>query len=121
MRRRLGILPSAMPPLPRFLAYLAAGLVALGVALLALRDGFVVPLITGQLGDFVLVDHFWTPLINWMGLGLFVFAAGTLGSAAWARHRDASWDAVTPRVLGGCLVALAVFGALVGVLAALAS
>jgi len=105
----------------RFLGLLAIALAAFAAAILGLRDTVLVPLITGDFGYMVL-DGFWTPLFNWLALGL-VFASPAIGGAAmWAAHRQLTWEQIptVPVVGGGCLLVV-VFGVVVGAIGALAA
>jgi len=103
----------------RFLGLLAIVLVALAAVILGLRDTVLVPLITGDFGYSVL-DGFWTPLFNWLALGLIIASPGIGGAAMWAAHRQLTWEQVplVPVVGGGCLLVV-VFGIAIGTIGAL--
>ena len=58
--------PPSRPVLPSVLVFVAAALTIGALALLAARDRLVVPVLSGNLdevGDIIL-DHFWTPVVN---------------------------------------------------------
>ena len=75
---------SRWSPAQRRLWVAGAALAALALTLLVGRDGFVVPLVAGNLqdiGDFWVFDGFWTPAVN-AAAGLA--GAVSVGLGAWA-------------------------------------
>ena len=111
---------SASPHRP--LALVAAGMLAFAAILVGLRDSFLVPLLTGQLGYWMVVDHFWTPAVNWLAVGSMGggIVCGALAALTWRQARVGGKG--LPRLaLVGFFGGLALVGAVVGVLAALGS
>ena len=103
----------------------AAGLLASSVVLQSLRDSFLVPLLTGNPGYRLVIDGFWTPIVNWTSFAMLLAAliAGLVAGAAWHRGQAEGARARLPlpaawiTIFIGIMVCL---GVVVGIGAALA-
>lgn len=73
----------------RPLALVAGGMLAFAAILVGLRDSFLVPLLTGQLGYSMVLDHFWTPAVNWLAVGSMGggIVCGALAALTWRQAR----------------------------------
>lgn len=110
------------PSLHRPLALVAVGMLAFAAILVGLRDSFLVPLLTGQLGYWMVVDHFWTPAVNWLAVGSMGggIVCGALAALMWRQARGGR-EGLPPWALVGFFGGLALGGVVVGLLAALSS
>lgn len=97
-------------------------MLAFAAILVGLRDSFLVPLVTGQLGWMVFGDPFWTTFVNWLAVGSMGggIACGALAMLSWRQVRVGG-KGLPPLAVVGFFGGLALVGAVIGMLAALAS
>lgn len=110
-------------PPHRFLALFAFALAAMALAVMALRDSYLVPLLTGnEPGGWFILDPFWTPLLGWVATGSLAVSLLLAGLAGIAWTRQATWRGLRPRQVAlGLIVLMALLGIVAGLLAALVS